>query len=304
LQQVRDLVENAKVWAIIEVSSASGGGAAYAEQHGIPVTGWHVGVPAWSIDTNMFTFRLPTAADPAHVYNDRDATIMKSQGVTKVALIGGGNAQSVDFLTRNKHAFKAVGLPVVYDNEAVPAGTSDFTAEAQRIKESGADGLLTGMDFIPNTSLSSQLSKDSVTMKELQFPGGYDTRVLALPGMEGAFFGLEFKPFELNPPAYQAFNTAMPSGAVRNQVSYIGWLSGEITMQGIKDAGVSCPTRKAFIANLRLEHAYTGAGAFDPVDLEKGFGNEFACAYYVKVVNQKFVPQFGGKRQCGKPIHY
>jgi branched-chain amino acid transport system substrate-binding protein len=304
LQQVRDLVENAKVWAIIEVSSASGGGAAYASQHGIPVTGWHVGIPAWSIDTNMFTFRLPTAADPGHVYNDRDATIMKNQGVTKVALIGGGNAQSVDFLTRNKQGFKTVALPVVYDNENVPAGTSDFTAEAQAIKESGADGLLTGMDFIPNTNLSAQLAKDNVTMHELQFPGGYDPRVLALPGMEGAFFGLEFKPFESNPPTYTAFNAAMPSGAVRNQVSYIGWLSGEITMQGIKDAGVSCPTRKAFIANLRLEHAYTGGGAFDPVDLEAGFGNEFSCAYYVKVVNQKFVPQFGGAQQCGKPIHY
>lgn len=305
LQQVRDLVENAKVWAIIEVSSASGGGAAYAEQHGVPVTGWHVGVPAWSIDTNMFTFRLPTAADPKHVYNDRDATIMKNQGVTKVALIGGGNAQSVDFLTRNKKAFQAVGgLPVVYDNENVPAATTDFTAEAQAIKDSGADGLLTGMDFIPNTSLSAQLVKNGVTMKELQFPGGYDSRVLSLPGMEGAFFGLEFKPFESNPPAYAAFNAAMPTGAVRNQVSYIGWLSGEITMQGIKDAGVSCPTRKAFIANLRLEHAYTGGGAFDPVDLEKGFGNEFACAYYVKVVDKKFVPQFGGKQQCGKPIRY
>jgi branched-chain amino acid transport system substrate-binding protein len=305
LQQVRDLVENAKVWAIVEVTSASGGGAAYLQQHGVPVTGWHVGVPAWSIDTNMFTFRLPTAADPGHVYNDRDATIMKNQGVTKVALIGGGNAQSVDFLTRNKHGFKAVGgLPVVYDNENVPAGTSDFTAEAQAIKDSGADGLLTGMDFIPNTNLSAQLVKDGVTMKELQFPGGYDSRVLTLPGMEGAFFGLEFKPFESNAPAFQAFDAAMPKGAVRNQVSYIGWLSGEITLQGIKDAGVACPTRKAFIANLRLEHAYTGDGAFDPVDLEKGFGNEFACAYYVKVVDKKFVPQFDGKEQCGKPIHY
>jgi branched-chain amino acid transport system substrate-binding protein len=305
LQQVRDLVENAKVWMVIEVSSASGGGATYLEQHGIPVTGWHVGVPAWSIDTNMFTFRLPTAADPGHVYNDRNGNIMKGAGVTKIALVGGGNAQSVDYLTRAKQSFKAVGgLEVVYDNENVPAGTTDFTAEAQRIKDSGADGLLTGMDFIPNTNLSAQLAKDGVTLKELQFPGGYDSRVLSLPGMEGASFGLEFKPFESNPPAFPAFDAAMPKDAVRNQVSYIGWLSGEITLQGIKDAGVSCPTRKAFIANLRLEHAYTGGGAFDPVDLEKGFGNEFACAYYVKVVNKQFVPQYGGKQQCGKPIHF
>ena len=305
IQQVRDLVENSKVWAVAEVTSASGGpGADYLHSNNVPVVGWHVGIPDWSKDANMFTFRLPTAADPDHVYNDRDATIMKNQGVTKVALIGGGNAQSVDFLTRNKQAFKVVNLPVVYDNESVPPGTTDFTAEAQAIKDSGADGLLTGMDFIPNTNLSAQLSKDGVTMKELQFPGGYDPRVLGLPGMEGAFFGLEFKPFESNPPAYQAFNTAMPKGAVRNQVSYIGWLSGEILMQGIKDAGISCPTRKALINNLRMETDYTGGGAFDPVNLETGFGQEFACAYYVKVVNKQFVPQFGGKQQCGKPIHF
>jgi ABC-type branched-subunit amino acid transport system substrate-binding protein len=253
----------------------------------------------------MFTFRLPTAADPDHVYNNRDANIMKGAGVTKIALIGGGNAQSVDFLTRNKHAISSVGgMKVVYDNETVPPGTTDFTAEAQAIKDSGADGLLTGMDFIPNTTLSAQLQKDGVSLKIMQFPGGYDPRVLALPGMEGAFFGLEAKPFESNPPAYTAFNAAMPPGAVRNQVSYIGWLSGEILLQGIKDAGVSCPTRKAFISNLRLEHAYTGGGAFDPVDLQAGFGKEFPCAYYVKVENKKFVPQFGGVQQCGEPIHY
>lgn len=305
LQQVRDLVENAKVWAIIEVTSASGGGAAYLNSHSIPVTGWHVGVPAWSIDTNMFTFRLPTAADPGHVYNNRDADLMKREGVTKLALIGGGNAASVDFLTRNKKAIAQVGgIKIVYDNESVPAGASDFTAEAQAIKQSGANGVLTGMDFIPNTSLSAQLKKDGVVMKEVQFPGGYDPRVLSLPGMEGAFFGLEFKPFESNPPAFQAFNAAMPKGAVQNQISYIGWLSGEITIQGIKDAGVSCPTRKAFINNLRMETAYTGGGAFDPVNLETGFGKEFACAYYVKVVNAKFVPQFGGQQQCGTPIHF
>jgi ABC-type branched-subunit amino acid transport system substrate-binding protein len=305
LQQVRDLVENAKVWMVIEVTSASSGGATYLEQHGIPVTGWHVGVPAWSIDTNMFTFRLPTAADPGHVYNDRNGKIMKGAGVTKIALVGGGNAQSVDYLKRAKESFKAVGgLEVVYDNENVPAGTTDFTAEAPRIKDSGADGVLTGMDFIPNTNLSAQLAKDGVVLKVLQFPGGYDSRVLSLPGMEGASFGLEFKPFESNPPAFQPFDKAMPKDAVRNQVSYIGWLSGEITLQGIKDAGVSCPTRKAFISNLRLEHAYTGGGAFDPVDLEKGFGHEFACVYYVKVVNKKFVPQYGGVQQCGNPIHF
>ena len=100
------------------------------------------------------------------------------------------------------------------------------------------------------------------------------------------------------------FNAALPRGARRNQMSYTGWLSAEMMIQGIKDAGTSCPTRKAFINNLRLEHAYTGGGAFDPVDLAAGFGQEFACAYYVKIINRQFVPQFGAQQQCGRPIRY
>jgi branched-chain amino acid transport system substrate-binding protein len=304
-EAVRGLVENDKVFGVIEVTSTSGGGAAYLNQKGVPVTGWHVGIPAWGQDPNMFTFRLPASADPLHNYTDRAAQLMKTLGGTKVALVGGANSSSADFLTRNKHAITTIGgMQVVVDNETVTADQRDFTAEAQRIKDAHADALLTGMDFLQNTALSDQLAKVGVKPKVVVFPGGYDSRVLALPGIEGAVFGLEFFPFEMNKPAYQAFNAAMPAGAVRNQISFIGWLSAEITLQGLKDAGVSCPTRKAFIANLRLEHAYTGGGAFDPVDLEAGFGKEFPCTYYVRVEHAKFVPLFGGKTQCGKPITF
>jgi hypothetical protein len=160
------------------------------------------------------------------------------------------------------------------------------------------------MDFLQNTALSDQLAKDGVHPKVVLFPGGYDSRVLKLPGIEGAIFGLEFYPFELKKPAFVAFDAALPAAAPRNQISFIGWLSGEITVQGIKDAGVACPTRKAFIANLRLEHAYTGGGAFDPVDLQAEFGKEFRCTYYVRVENAKFVPLFDGKQQCGNPITF
>jgi ABC-type branched-subunit amino acid transport system substrate-binding protein len=264
-----------------------------------------VGVPAWGKDTDMFTFRLPASPDPLHNYTNRSATVMKKLGATKVALVGGANSSSADFLRRNKHAIEQIaGMSVVVDNESVPADQRDFTAESQRIKDSGADAVLTGMDFLQNTALSDQLAKDGVHPKVVLFPGGYDTRVLKLPGIEGAVFGIEFFPFELKKPAFEAFDAATPPDVPRNQISFIGWLSGEITVQGIKDAGVTCPTRKAFIANLRLEHAYTGGGAFDPVDLQADFGSEFRCVYYVRVVKAKFVPLFGGQKQCGTPIKF
>lgn len=301
----RQLVESDKVFGIVEISDQAAGSAAYLHDKGIPVTGWHVGQPVWSTEDNMFTFRLPAAADPEKTYTDRNAQLFKKLGATKLALVGGGNQSSASFINRvAKTAEMAGGLSVAYKATDIPADQQDFTAVVQRIKESGADGLLTGMDFLQNTALSNQLSRAGIQMKAIVFPGGYDPRVTGLPGIEGAIFGLEFKPFELKPPAFVEFDKWLPKDKVRNQVTYIGWLSAELFIEGLKQAGTTCPTRKAFVANLRLLTNYTANGAFDPIDFISGFGKEFRCAYYVKVENKQFVPQFDGKEFCGKPVTF
>ena len=301
----RDLVEQEKVFGIIEDTSTSNGSAKYLNEQAVPVAGWHVGVPAWSIYPNMFTFRQGTADEPEKEYTTRNAKLLDKLGVTKVALIGGGNQSSASFIERIKKSVQQVGTSeVVYENVAVPPEQRDFTPEVQAIKDSGANGIVTGMDLLQNTALSDSLSKAGVTMKATIFPGGYDPRVLGLPGIEGATFGLEFYPFEEKKPAFQEFDKWAPQSTVRGQVPFIGWLSAEMFIQGLKEAGLNCPTRKAFITNLRLNDSYDGGGAFDPVDLSKGFGQEFPCAYYVKVVNGAFVPQFDGKAFCGEPITF
>ena len=71
-------------------------------------------------------------------------------------------------------------------------------------------------------------------------------------------------------------------------------------IEGIKAAGVSCPTRKAFINNLRLVKGYTADGWFPPMNFADVYNRPFFCAYYIQVVNKQFVPQFGGKQFCGK----
>ena len=58
-------------------------------------------------------------------------------------------------------------------------------------------------------------------------------------------------------------------------------------IQGLKEAGLNCPTREAFISNLRLVDDYDGGGAFDPVDISEGFGDEFLCVYYVQVAERR-----------------
>ena len=91
-----------------------------------------------------------------------------------------------------------------------------------------------------------------------------------------------------------------------SQVTAVGWISANTFIEGIKAAGVSCPTRKAFINNLRLEKGYTGNGFFDDpettIDFAKVYGKPFQCVYYVHVENKQFVPQFDGKPFCAKQL--
>lgn len=299
----RDLVEQEGVFAIIEASNASAGSAEYLNEQGVPVAGWHVGVPEWAIYENMFTFRQATADDPDNEYTTRNAEVLAELGATKLALIGGGNQSSATFIERVRKSVEKIGnIEIVYENTAVTTDQREFTAEAQAIIDSGADGLLTGMDFLQNADLSDALTKAQADMNVIVFPGGYDPRIVSLPGVEGAVFGVEFIPFELNPPSFTEFDKWAADEVVRGQVPYIGWLGAEMLIRGIKEAGLECPTREAFITNLRLVDDYDGGGAFDPVDLSEGFGDEFRCVYYVKVVNAAFSPLFDGEAFCGEPI--
>ena len=178
----RDLVEQENVFGVIEVTSSSNGSAEYLNEQGVPVAGWHVGVPAWAQYPNMFTFRQGTADEPEKEYNTRSADLLEDLGVTKVALIGGGNQQSALFVERlNKSITQASDMEIVYENATITPDARDFTSEVQAIKDAGADGVITGMDLVQNAALSDGLAKAGVEMKAVLFPGGYDPRVPRTP---------------------------------------------------------------------------------------------------------------------------
>jgi branched-chain amino acid transport system substrate-binding protein len=300
----RTLVESQGVYGIVEVSDQSDGSADYLNSNGIPVTGWHVGRGHWAKQENFFAFRLPGAADPMKSHQTRAAQVIEELGGSTVAIVGGGNESSVQFVRREEAAMAARGLEVVYSTTDVVSGNTEFTGIVQRIADAGADTLVTGMDFLQNTALAQQLADAGVELAVTLFPGGYDPRVLGLPGIEGATFGLEFIPFQADPPAFTAFDEYLPEGQTRNQITYTGWLSAEMFVRGLLEAGLECPTREAFINNLRLLDDYDGGGAFDPVDLnaEASWGPAFLCAYYVQVQGGDFVPLFDAEPRCGDPL--
>jgi ABC-type branched-subunit amino acid transport system substrate-binding protein len=303
LTAAQQLVEQEKVWAVVENSSAADASAKYLYDKGIPVVGWHLGLPAFGTYPNFFGWKNSAPKDGAANYTTRTIDFIKAKGGRNVALVALSQANSARVVFQNEDAVKRTkGMKVVYKTVDVPIGSTEFGAIAQQIKDAGADSVYTGMDFAQNLALANALKQAGANIKVMVFPGGYSPQIVGAPAMDGVYFGLEFKPFETTPPApgYVEFNKWLPPNIVRSQVTAIGWLMGEALVQGIKEAGITCPTRKGFITNLRLLDNYSANGWFDPIDYSEEFNRPFPCAYYVQVVNKAFVPQFDGKAFCAR----
>jgi len=299
-------VEEDNAFGILENSLVADASAKYLNQKGVPVVGWHLGLAAFGIYPNFFGWRNSFPPDAGkNTFTTLNGDYLKTKGVHRIALVGANTSNSALFIENNAGAIKyggGKGMKVVYKTTSVTVDQRDFTAEAQKIKDAKADALVTGMDFLQDTALSAAVAQLGYKLKVTLFPAAEDTRILQLPGIEGAYFGTEVVPFELNPPSYQEYKAAMqkyaPGTFLDGEVPYIGWLSADTFIKGLTEAGVACPTRKAFITNLRLVKDWTANGAFNPVDFVKAFAQPLFCAYFVQVVNAKFVPQLGGKPFC------
>jgi branched-chain amino acid transport system substrate-binding protein len=306
----QQLVEEDKVFAVINGSAAGDASGEYLNSQKIPVVGWQLGLPVFGTYPNYFGMQNANTKNIKTEFTSRNADVIKALGGTKLAIVGSSAANSAVFTEQVASAAnKTKGLKTVYLNHDIPVGTTEFGSIADQIKQAGANSLYTAFDNTSNTALMAALKQAGVHLKPVIFPGGYDPRVLGLPTYDDVYFGVEFKPFEVTPTwksldDYKKWMASTKPSAVLSQITAVGWLTMNTMIEGIKAAGVSCPTRKAFINNLRLEKNYTADGWFSdiPINFSKVYGKPFTCVYYVHVQNKQFVPQFNGKPFCAKQL--
>jgi branched-chain amino acid transport system substrate-binding protein len=305
LTAAQQLVEEEGVFGIIELSPAADGSAEYLYDENIPVGGWHNGLKEWGIYPNMFSWRNTVPPEPENTFTSRAGDVMKELGAKKIAIVGTNLAASAVFVDQTKQAIdKTKGLEVVYDTTDVTPEQQDFTGIADAIRTSGADGVYTGLAGLQANSLSQALKQAGVDLTAIVFPGGYDDRVTGLPGYEGAYLGTEFKPLEVGAPGLTKYTDAMEAAGFEPLRFFAiqGYFAADAYINGIKAAGVGCPTRKAFINNLRLEKGYDADGAFVPVDYAEIFGRPFYCVYYLQIQDQQFVPVNDGEPICATKL--
>jgi branched-chain amino acid transport system substrate-binding protein len=300
------LVEEEKVFAVMPESAAGDASGKYLFDQGIPAVGWQLGLAVYGTYTNFFGMQNANVKDIKTHYVARPIEAAKALGAKKIAVIGNSTGNAATFAEQNADSVrKTKGVKLVYKTTDIPPGTTEFGAVVDQIKQSGADTVYTTMAVTDGIALVNALKQAGVVPKIIVFPGGYSPAVLNLPAFDNAYFSLEFAPLETTPEPHgiTEFKKWMAQTAPSvslGQIPMVGWISGTTLIEGLKAAGLSCPTRKAFINNLRLVKGYTADGFFPPLNFADVFNRPFFCAFYIQVVNHQFVVQFGGKQFCGK----
>ena len=302
LNAARHLVVDDKAFGLIEVSTSGDGGAKFLADEGVPVTGWGI-TSAWGTYRNMFGYRYSTSPKPEGEPVTRTAQFIKDHGGQRVAIVAGGAAASVNVANQVGETLPALGMTLGYKTTEVALGDNDFAVQVQRMIDAKVDSLYTGMAATQNVTLYKAAAKAGLHFKVALFPTGYDDRFAAAFGadLEGAYVAIDWRPYELPVPAHDEFKqnlAAVAPDEFPSQLAMVGWLSADAFIRGLVEAGASCPTRKAFIANLRLVKDYDADGLLPPTDFGAVFGKMPLCFYYLQLHDSHFVP-VGDKPFCG-----
>lgn len=302
----RELVEQQDVFAVMVASSVIAGPASYLQDEGIPVVGYNVN-PEWGVYDNMFGYSGSNSPEP--VATTTGGEFLTQQGVERLAILGYAQTSAQAAAEGMQESFEAAGGEVVYNSTDAPIGTSEWTTQAEEIASQGADGLYLPIQTQNALAAAAAVRQAGADPKVTLFPAGYSPTTLEQAGdtAEGVYFSMDFVPFEMQLPAHQEMLDALeqyaPDTPPAQEVA-VGWIIGELLIRGLQEAGEECPTREAFIENLRQVTDFDANGLLDPpVDYEESFGQPYGlCFHYVKVEGGEFVPVDDGEPICGEVI--
>lgn len=303
LTSAQQLVDEEKVFGIIEAPGATTGSVGWLSQRNIPVTGL-ASDPGWVNLGNMFSFYY-LGKGSSTVYGD----VIRAQGGTRAALITTGSKSELDFGRQYSASLAATHIPIV--KEFPVSETTGYQNIAQQLKQNDID-TLAGV-VLPDAAVNilSAVRTLGGQLKVVVMPLGYDPKLLQTqgPALAGALISTETRPWQLNTQEQKTYLNAMnlyaPEIQPADQDSGVdGFVSADLFVRGLQAAG-PCPTRESFISGLRAVHDYDGAGLVPGnIDLATNYKQPKPCYYFVQISKdgKQFLPMFNGQPQCGNPI--
>ncbi len=308
---VSELIQTRNAFSLIFVSDLVAAGYRVAQQDNVPVVGAPIDGPEWGTKPNTNMVSVQGNQGPGlstYTYLPKAAKLAGAKNMASLAIAN--EAPSVIGAQQYVKAAAAVGLKVGYENYSIPIGSVDVGPVVLAMKQANVDGFQSYMLNTTDFAIMEGAKQSGLALKAPMDFTSYAQDLLdnpsALQAAQGIVVDVAQVPVEEHTKATLAQQAAFKKyenfTGVPNLNWTYGWLSADLTIQGLKHAGKN-PTRASFLNALRHTKGWTAGGLLAKApDLSlAGFGTapKTACAYFVQLKGSAYVPMNKGKPICG-----
>jgi branched-chain amino acid transport system substrate-binding protein len=312
LTGAQNLVQNEKVFMIVNDSAFAFGTYRWLLDNGVPlIGGGYDGTYYGSPGNEAIISGFGNSAPATGVTTDTTAKMMKALGAKKSAAIGYGISPSSSNAVKafQKYAAPSAGLDPVYTNATVDFGSTDVSPLVLGIKNAGADAAFYAMNGNTNLAIAQGLAQNGVKMKAQIMATGYGQALLDQPVAKtigtDVIFTQGWQPVEMKTKATKQLQSDLKKYADYTGVPdfgiYTGYTDCELAIIGLKEQGKNLD-RSTFSDGIRaIGKINPGNLSCQPLDLSAetyGQPAESVCQYAVVIKNGKFAllkPKSGGK---------
>jgi branched-chain amino acid transport system substrate-binding protein len=304
LTAAQDLVQNQKVFMIVNDSAFAFYTYRWLLDHGIPVIGGgydgqYYGQPG---NENVISALGNTLGVVGATY-DITAKIAKAQGGTKMASVGYGISPSSSAAAKNNsnYAAPAVGMQGVYTNSTVDFGTTDVSPIVLGIKNSGADSAYYAMNANTNLAIAQGLEQNGVKMKAQLMATGYGQQLLDQPIASqvgpSVIYTQGWAPVELKTKATKQLQADLKKYSGYTSIPdfgiYTGYSDCDLMILGLKQQAKNLD-QSTYSSDLRKVGTFNQGGGLGcgPTDISAatyGKPAQDICTWAVIVKDGKFV---------------
>jgi branched-chain amino acid transport system substrate-binding protein len=305
--QVRALVGQDDVFAVLPVATPSFSGGRYLAENDIPTFGWNINAE-WALGPTLFgekgSYLCFDCAEPYLSF------LASRSGRSRTGIIAYTAAQSRDCAEGQRNGYKEfgpdAGVDLVFEDSSLSFGFTpgDIANDIDEIRSRGVQFLSTCIDGAGSGRLGRALRESGLDVVQY-LPNGYDSDLIQefAADLEGGYVSAGFFPFEAEDPpeGLRQFLDAMEEqDAEANENSLAGWMNADLFVAGLTEAGKAV-TRASLVRTINRMTDYTARGIVPPIDWTIAHEKDgpLDCTATLQVRGGKLVPVFG---EPGKPF--
>jgi ABC-type branched-subunit amino acid transport system substrate-binding protein len=296
-QLAQTLINQDHVFAVTGVATAFFSPTVFTEAK-VPTFGYNVtGNWAGPNTPNLF------AAGGSVQYYGAEATeiayVARKVHATKIAMVAYGVAASAAACQAAALGMAEAGYKIVYTDFKVAYPGSTVATDVQRMKQSGANMVLSCMDVQGNVSMARAIKQYGVKLTQLWLDGN-DVSTLQQNQslMQGVYFDIQHVPFTAPTsqyPGLKLYLTEMQKYEPKykyDELAIQGWESAALFAQGVKMAGNDL-TQANVIKQINSLTAFTAGGLTAPTNWKSAGHSGNAppyCAAYIVAKGTQYLP--------------